>query len=186
MNAREENSFKVQCGTQLYNSCWNMMHYNMSLDDERVQKYMEEVFQMQFAINRQTVKNPSRARLLGAARCEMYHTRFNNTELELDLRFIVDYSWMIMDMNNVIYHNTFLPYEARLTARVKGVKKEEVITDTGYLSDKLTWRVETAFEDRGIRTIARTVKERMERVHRERVKRMLEGIGMDINLVQTV
>ena len=176
---RDQNRYKVEVGMTLYNSIWNMMRLNGSLKDETINDYLESTFSTSFIPNPQIVVSPSRARLLGAAQCEIYHTLFCNTSMNARLKFTVDLSWMIADLNKVVYKNTFLPYEARLYIHVNGRKKEEVLSDTGYLKSTLEWNIDEAFVDRGIKYIAEQTQKAVERLHRMRVRNMLKGVGME-------
>lgn len=178
--SRELNAKKAENGMQMFKSLRNMMQMNCSFNAEKARNYFNGVFCRYFKTEECVIENPSRARLLGAGQCIVWRISFHDRDISIDLKHTVDFSWMINDGESIVYRNTFLPYEARLTVKINGMKKEYVLTDTEYLSDKLTWNVETAFEDRGIRRIAEDVEKSVQRMKKKRARNMMQGVGMDL------
>lgn len=173
---------KALIGQTLHVSLRNILNAGGCFDENRLNAYFSSAFQTNFHPEVKALENPSDATLAGSARYVMYECSFCSTDLKVTLRFRVDLSWMILDGEQIVYRNTFIPYEARLIVHVAGRKKEDVITDDGYFTrNMIFWRVEDAFEDRGIRFVAENALKAVERMRKKRARSMLQGIGMDLH-----
>lgn len=173
---------KINVGTDLYCALKNMFNAGNSFDNERICNYLSHVFGFELVVRPNEVKAPSNAVLKGAANVVFHDCVYYHDELQIRLKVTVDLSWMISDRNAIPYHHAFLPYEARMYVRISGRKKEDVLTDTGYLNEKpnLEWNIEDAFIDRGIHYRAEEARQAVMRNRKRRARNMMHGVGMEL------
>ena len=174
---------KVLIGECLFAQLINVLNASKSRDIDRLNDYFSNEFGIEFEPDMKPLEKPSDNTLAGAGLCTVLDCSFRSPDLTLTLRFKADLSWMINDGEQYIHSRTFIPYEARLIAKVAGRKKEDVIIDSGEFmagERKIEWNVETAFMDRGIHRFALDALKAVERARKKRARDMMQGAGMDL------
>lgn len=176
---------KVLIGESLFAQLINVMDASGSRDLDRMNDYFSSEFGIDFEPEMKPLENPSDSTLAGAGQCMVFDCSFRSPDLTLTLRFKADLSWMINDGEQYIYTRTFIPYEARLIAKVAGRKKEDVLVDSGEfmvegVKSRIEWNVEEAFIDRGLQRFALDALKAVERARKKRARDMMRGAGMDL------